>query len=194
MSRFPCSIYTVHGATHEAPEILLIVPLSCSASWPDAAGAIRPDVHDYFHNYLLYILGGFHLIVTVWMVVEYFVVNYFNFIFPLPAAFYKFSERCINGLIISQISVHLDSILCCSLGYINIHIKIFCRWGWNEPKKTYSTINIYGVRTVYTVIFLLASILSLAFYGYLYCLCLFYIIVNNDVLLRVLSAVTKHGG
>ena len=71
----------------------------------------------------------------------------------------------------------------------NVH-----RWGWNEPEESYSTINIYGVRTVYTMVFLLASILSLGLYGYLYCLCLLYIVINNDVLLRVLSAVTKHGG
>ena len=68
------------------------------------------------------------------------------------------------------------------------------RFGLKKPeKKTYSAINIYGLRTVYTVLFVLASILSLAFYGYFYALCLLHIIVNNDILQRVLRSVTKNG-
>ena len=47
---------------------------------------------------------------------------------------------------------------------------------------------------MYVVLFLLASTLSLAFYGYFYALCLLHIIVNNDILQRVLRAVTQNGG
>ena len=43
------------------------------------------------------------------------------------------------------------------------------------------------------ILFLLCSILSLIFYGYFYCICLLYIVVNNDILVRVLRAVTKNG-
>ena len=39
----------------------------------------------------------------------------------------------------------------------------------------------------------MASILSLAFWGYFYCFCLLYIIVKNDILQRVLLSVTKNG-
>ena len=39
----------------------------------------------------------------------------------------------------------------------------------------------------------MASILSLAFWGYFYCFCLLHIIVNNDILQRVLRSVTKNG-
>lgn len=67
------------------------------------------------------------------------------------------------------------------------------RFGLKKPEQTYSAINIYGLRTAYVVLFLLASILSLAFYGYFYALCLLHIIVNNDILQRVLRAVTKNG-
>jgi len=39
----------------------------------------------------------------------------------------------------------------------------------------------------------MASILSLAFWGYFYCFCLLYIVVNNDILQRVLRSLTKNG-
>ena len=39
----------------------------------------------------------------------------------------------------------------------------------------------------------MASILSLAFWGYFYCFCLLHIIVNNDILQRVLRSITKNG-
>lgn len=71
-------------------------PLLCyshSATWPDSAGAIKPDVQLYFRRYLLFILGSFHLLMSLWMVVEYFVVNYPNFHFPLPSFFYTIFER-----------------------------------------------------------------------------------------------------
>ena len=37
------------------------------------------------------------------------------------------------------------------------------------------------------------SVLSLAFYGYFYCVCLLYIVIDNDILQRVLKSVTKNG-
>ena len=43
-------------------------------------------------------------------------------------------------------------------------------------------------------VFLMCSILSLIFDGYFYCICLLHIIVNNDILQRVLKSVTKNGG
>ena len=67
------------------------------------------------------------------------------------------------------------------------------RFGLKEPERTYSSITVYGLRTMYMVIFLLASVISLAFWGYFYALCLLHIIVNNDILQRVLRSVTKNG-
>ena len=42
-------------------------------------------------------------------------------------------------------------------------------------------------------VFLFSSILSLGLSGYFYCVCLLFIIANNDILKRVLRAVTKNG-
>ena len=37
------------------------------------------------------------------------------------------------------------------------------------------------------------SALSLPFYGYFYCVCLLHIVIDNDILQRVLRSVTKNG-
>ena len=37
------------------------------------------------------------------------------------------------------------------------------------------------------------SALSLPFYGYFYCVCLLHIVIDNDILQRVLKSVTKNG-
>ena len=36
------------------------------------------------------------------------------------------------------------------------------------------------------------SALSLRFYGYFYCVCLLYVVIDNDILQRVLRSVTKN--
>ena len=54
-------------------------------------------------------------------------------------------------------------------------------------------VKIFGVSTLYMIVFLCCSILSFVFSGYFYCICLLFIIVNNDILKRVLRAVTKNG-
>ena len=54
-------------------------------------------------------------------------------------------------------------------------------------------VNIFGVTTLYMIVFLACSVLSLVFRGYFYCICLLFIIANNDILQRVLRAVTKNG-
>ena len=37
------------------------------------------------------------------------------------------------------------------------------------------------------------SALSLPFYGYFYCVCLLHVVIDNDILQRVLKSVTKNG-
>ena len=41
--------------------------------------------------------------------------------------------------------------------------------------------------------FVAFSALSLSFYGYFYCVCLLHIVIDNDILQRVLGSVTKNG-
>lgn len=62
-----------------------------------------------------------------------------------------------------------------------------------KPTSTYSDVNIFGLQTIYVIVFLCSSVLSLIWYGLFYCLCLLYIVVNNDILQRALRSVTKNG-
>ncbi len=73
---------------------------------------------------------------------------------------------------------------------------MYCFHGYSwrpPPEELYSDVPVLGLMTVYVVIFLLCSVLSLAFHGYFYCICLLHVIVNNDILQRVLKSITKNG-
>ena len=61
------------------------------------------------------------------------------------------------------------------------------------PQFTFLDVSIFGVSTLYMLVFLLCSVLSLVFVGYFYCVCLLFIIFTSDILQRVLRSVTKHG-
>ena len=86
--------HAIHNCVSFTPPSLFpYPPPSSRPTWPEAAGAFKPDVSTYFDDYLRYILGVFHLLLTIWMIIEYFVVNYPNFILPLPGFFYKIFRR-----------------------------------------------------------------------------------------------------
>ena len=57
---------------------------------------------------------------------------------------------------------------------------------------TYSSVNIFGFETIYLVLFLPVAASPLFCFGYLYCYCFFYIIINNDILQRALQSVTRN--
>ncbi len=48
----------------------------------EAAGPIRPDLDDWIGKFALFILGPIHLVLSLWMLVEYFAVNWPNFVLP----------------------------------------------------------------------------------------------------------------
>ncbi len=50
-------------------------------SFWSASGAIRPDVDAWFFM-ALNVFGSLHLLLSLWMLVEYFVDNYRNFVLP----------------------------------------------------------------------------------------------------------------
>ncbi len=61
-----------------------------------------------------------------------------------------------------------------------------------DVEWTYSSVNIFGFETIYLVLFLPVAASPLYCFGYLYCYCFFYIIINNDILQRALQSVTKN--
>ncbi|XP_065833160.1 inositol 1,4,5-trisphosphate-gated calcium channel ITPR1-like isoform X3 [Oscarella lobularis] len=59
--------------------------------------------------------------------------------------------------------------------------------------NNHSSINVLGVQSLFYVVFVLTSALSLRFHGAFYCFHLFIVFVNNDILTRVLQSVTRNG-
>ena len=54
-------------------------------------------------------------------------------------------------------------------------------------------VNLFGLSTIWVLLFLTCSLFSLIWHGYFYCICALHIIVKNDRLQRVLRAVTRNG-
>lgn len=66
--------------------------------------------------------------------------------------------------------------------------------GWmsrSDDTRTFASPIDTGV--LYHAALLALSVLSLFFYGYFYCFHLFHVVVDNDILLRVMQAITKNG-
>jgi inositol 1,4,5-triphosphate receptor type 1 len=127
-----------------------------------------PETEVWFYPYLLFVLGAIHLIMTLWIVIEYFLINFPHF--HLPLFFIKFCVTIVNYFLKKR-------------GHNLISL----------PNITCLGVNIFGVSTLYMIILVACSILSLIFRGYFYCLCLLFVVVDNDILKRVLRAVTRNG-
>ena len=60
----------------------------------NSSGAIQPDFLDYWGNAyrpVLYSFGSIHLILSIWMLLEYFIINWPNF--RLPSLYYDLVAR-----------------------------------------------------------------------------------------------------
>ena len=60
----------------------------------NASGAIEPEYLSYWrgaYRPVKLVFGSFHLLLSIWMVLEYFVVNWPNF--KLPRLYYYFITR-----------------------------------------------------------------------------------------------------
>ena len=60
----------------------------------NASGAIQPDFLGYWrgaYRPVLYTFGIFHLILSIWMVLEYFIITWPNF--RLPSMYYSLRKR-----------------------------------------------------------------------------------------------------
>ncbi|XP_019861438.1 PREDICTED: uncharacterized protein LOC100634093 isoform X2 [Amphimedon queenslandica] len=136
---------------------------------PDRAkGNNRPFLPDFplWFTIVFYVLGAGHLLLALWIVVEYFIINWPHFKLPT----FAYNARAKIGKAIRK---DADT--------------------YTVPRMTCIDVGIFSISTLYMLLFLVCSILSLAFKGYFYCFCLLFIIVHNDILKRVLRAVTKNG-
>lgn len=129
-----------------------------------------------------YVLGGVHTFFALWLVLEYFIVNGKHFVLPkflcqIPLP----HKEKLKWVIISHSSLFL--LIC----FLASRIPLL-----SEFTRTKASINVLGFTTIYIVVFLVASVLSLAFFGYFYCICLLYVTIDNDILQRALRSTTKN--
>ena len=178
-------------------------------SFSNAAGAIKPDADDWFEDNVLYIFGTFHLIFSLWMLVEYFVVNKPNFVLPRLFYLIPWVSTSLKFNIIKLLSdVHIEIHILSSM-----QITLWSQGSWwdllryqhiwtanhlcgGKPSTLiwyYDTLLCILKYTPSPQVFVGCSIASLPLYGYFYPFCLLHIIINNDILQRVLRSVTKNG-
>ena len=63
-----------------------------------------------------------------------------------------------------------------------------------DPNESAGTQNsLVSVLSLYHIALVIFSVLGVFFHGYFFCFALFHVVVGNDILLRVIRAVTKNG-
>ena len=120
------------------------------------------------------------MFLSLWIVVEYFLINWPHF--RLPAFVYKMR--------------YVFRALYCYLSHLRAKVEktiLKGRRGYSMPHLTCIDVGILSISTLFMLMFLSCSICGLVFQGYFYCFCLLFIVVSNDILKRVLRAVTKNG-
>ena len=131
---------------------------------------------------VFYTLGAAHLFLSFWVVVEYFPINWPHLKLPGFVYSLRYRECIFSKIIIFVLRAKIDII---------IH-KDKSGSAYKTPQLTCIDVGVFSVSTIYMVLFLICSILSLAFLGFFYPFCLLFIIVNSDILKRVLRSVTKN--
>ena len=58
----------------------------------------------------------------------------------------------------------------------------------DEKEDGYFEVPIFGVQSMYRFVFLMCSIAAIPLQGYPYCICLFYVFVNVDVVQYIFTA------
>ena len=132
---------------HTSPYFLLtptLIPHSENVTFEQAAGTYFPEVDNWF-TIVLYIFGAFHLFFSLWMLVEYFLINWKNFV--LPQYFYYPIARyvCVCVCMCVFCLLYMCMLLTC--------YAFRCQFSWHEPpEETYSDVNIFGLQTMYVVV------------------------------------------
>ncbi|XP_076096104.1 inositol 1,4,5-trisphosphate-gated calcium channel ITPR3-like isoform X9 [Mytilus galloprovincialis] len=138
-----------------------------TAGLSDSYSAIPRYTNDEV-RIVIYVLGGIHNFLSLCILITFYLSNHPTF--PVIKA--------IKGLIIKYDDDDDTDDM-----------------SWLEKKKdyTYLEVKAYGVNSIYYVVFLAFSVLGTAFYGYFFAFHLLHIAVLNQLLKRVIQAVTTNG-
>ena len=86
-SHFDCCLHLqLTDCTSDAEFLLLTIYSLTNANDSNASVIVitEPDTPKWFSSYLLFILGIFHLILGIWMIIEYFVLEAKNILVSFP--------------------------------------------------------------------------------------------------------------
>lgn len=137
-----------------------------------------PSVASWFSDYLLYILGVVHLVLSLWMVIEYYVYAAPNMFIRIPLL-----SELLNLDIIGNLMVFLSE---------HGMMKVVEFLTANKQKNSkYFRINFLSFSLLYRAVFLLFSIAALTISSYFYCGCILYVFLKINVLQNVLTALAR---
>jgi inositol 1,4,5-triphosphate receptor type 1 len=136
-----------------------------------------------WYRIVIWIVGGIHLILAIWMVLQYYAKHWCNLRFEI-AFFKKFIYNAKKGLLrrkgIYQFLQYINKWFCCGKFHATRP----------QPEK-YFQIFFFSFEPLYRLFFVLFSFLAVISNGYFYCGCTLYLFLRNQVLLYVLRAVRK---
>lgn len=107
----------------------------------NSSGAIQPDFLSFWrgaYRPVLYVFGSIHLILSIWMVLEYFIINWPNF--KLPSIYYSLITRYTHVHV--YILSHDLFMYCC----------VYSCTKKEAPEETYSDVPVFGLQTIYVVV------------------------------------------
>lgn len=135
-----------------------------------------------------FVLGTLYFLLTVWMLLEYFIVTWPHFVLPeflytLQSLCQRVFERYSWSRYNAVWTVRFHACYNLTLSRFNLLPNV---------ERTYSSINIFGVKTIYLILFLAIAVSPFYCFGVLYSISLLYIVIDNDILQRALLSVTKN--
>jgi inositol 1,4,5-triphosphate receptor type 1 len=141
-----------------------------------------PPSPPWFHP-LLYLFGAIHLILAIWMVLQYFVKHWCNISFSMPlvnSIVYDIKKGLLRKKHLYRFMKYMNRVFCSN------RIRAL-RPQTQEHFQTY----FFSFEPIYRLVFVLCSLLSLIFSGYFYCGCTLYAFLRNQVLHNILKAVGR---
>jgi len=126
---------------------------------------VQPELPDWY-MFVLVSMGGVHVLLSVIILVEYFLSNR-----PQFPSVYEMRQAISNLLGEDFFAPPPD----------------------DENDDEHLRVNFFSLKTFYYLLFLGASCAGVAFWGYFFCFHMLHIVPRNQMLMRVLKSVTQNG-
>ena len=147
-------------------------PHSVNVTFEESIGAFVPAFPDWF-RIVLFLFGAIHLFFSLWMLIEYFLINWKNFRLPhffyYPLAWYVcvhvsvcLSSVCVtwytlSSTLYSPVCVNVPCLIwmlvaCFLSNALHPFPSYWVRIRGYIPEQQYNHVNIFGLQTVYVMV------------------------------------------